>query len=204
MENIKITELLKLDLPFVLASKSPRRNLLLKQLGLDFQIIPSQVKETKFHNEELVPEEYVSLLAEKKAIYVARVLEYPAVVFGADTIVVLENQIINKPKSEDAAFEMLNNLSGKTHYVFTGMCFINTLKKKKVNTFQKTAVTFRKLEDDEIRAYIATGSPFDKAGGYGIQDDFGSVFVSHIEGCYYNIVGLPLELFYRTLREFLR
>ncbi len=151
-----------------------------------------------------MPEEYVSLLAEKKAIYVARVLEYPAVVFGADTIVVLENQIINKPKSEDTAFEMLNNLSGKTHYVYTGMCFINTLKKKKVNTFQKTAVTFRKLEDDEIRAYIATGSPFDKAVGYGIQDDFGSVFVSHIEGCYYNIVGLPLELFYRTLREFLR
>ncbi len=204
MENIKITELLKLDLPFVLASKSPRRNLLLKQLGLDFQVIPSQIKETKFHDEKLIPEEYVTLLSEKKAIYVKRVLEYPAIVFGADTIVVLENQIINKPKNDEAAYEMLKKLSGNTHHVYTGMCFINTLKKKKVKVFQKTAVTFRKLDEDEIWAYIATGSPFDKAGGYGIQDDFGSVFVSHIEGCYYNIVGLPLELFYRTLREFLR
>lgn len=204
MDRIKISELVGLNLPFILASKSPRRSLLLKQLGLIFTVIPSEIKEAIFENAELIPEEYVTLLSEQKTEDVAKRITFPSIIFGADTIVVLENRIINKPQSREEAFAMLSSLSGNTHYVYTGLCFINTYKKKKIKTFQKTAVTFRELDEKEIWAYIETGSPFDKAGGYGIQDDFGSVFVSHINGCYYNIVGLPLELFYRSLKDFLK
>jgi septum formation protein len=118
--------------------------------------------------------------------------------------VVLDDEILHKPKDEQDAFRILTQLSDNTHTVFTGICLFDKPSGKYLTDFQATEVSFRKLEDDEISSYIATGSPMDKAGAYGIQDDFGAVFVSNIKGCYYNIVGLPLELLYRRMREFLK
>jgi septum formation protein len=111
---------------------------------------------------------------------------------------------LHKPKDCNEAFEILKNLSGRTHQVYTGITLINNYSQKIINEYSKTDVTFRELSDDEIYAYIESGSPMDKAGAYGIQDDFGAVFVRHINGCYYNIVGLPIELFYRMLKESLQ
>ncbi len=197
--NIK---LLTTNLPIILASKSPRRKKLLEQLGIEFEIIPSMFDEDSIEFD--LPEKYCVSLALNKAIDVANKIDKNAIVVGCDTIVVLDNAILNKPINQNDAFEMLKKLSGKTHTVYTGLAFVNSNSKYNKTVFKTTEVTFRNLEDDEIWAYIKTGSPMDKAGAYGIQDDFGAVFVSHINGCYYNIVGLPLELFYSTLKEFER
>lgn len=184
----------------ILGSKSPRRKKLLEQIGLEFEVIPSDFDEDTICYDNN-PEEYVKLLALKKAESVASKVNGNAIVIGADTIVVLENEILNKPIDEYDAYEILKKLSGKTHLVYTGIAIINNFKNKKVIDFKKTEVSFRNLGDDEIWEYIKTGSPMDKAGAYGIQDDYGAVFVNHIVGCYYNIVGLPLEKFYSMLKE---
>lgn len=190
----------KIDKDIILASKSPRRKHLLNLLGLDFKIVPSDIDE---NISEEIPEDFARILAENKSHDIAK--NNPGnIVIGADTIVVINKNIINKPINENHAFEMLKTLSGKTHKVITGICISifddNTLKY--ITDIETTDVTFRELSDTEIRAYINTGSPMDKAGAYGIQDDFGAVFVSRINGCYYNIVGLPLQLLYKRLREF--
>lgn len=195
-----VNEILNLELPIVLASKSPRRKSLLKQLGLEFEVYESHCDETI--DLDIPPEAYAIHLAWLKAENVAGIVDHEAIVIGADTIVVLLGKILNKPKSEKEAFEMLKMLSGFTHTVYTGLCLINSKDRTWLTSYQSTEVTFRELSDDEILAYIKTGSPMDKAGAYGIQDDFGAVFVSHINGCYYNIVGLPLELLYVSLRKF--
>lgn len=197
---IKISELLKIKLPFVLASKSPRRKKLLEQLGFEFSVIESRFDEKAFTG-KLLPFDFAKELAYLKAKCVADELDYDAIVIGADTIVVLDDEILHKPKDEKDAYSMLKKLSGRTHIVFTGIAIINTNNQKVVKKTQKTNVSFRELDDDEIYAYIRTGSPMDKAGSYGIQDDFGAVFVNYIEGCYYNIVGLPLEMLYTSLKE---
>jgi septum formation protein len=111
---------------------------------------------------------------------------------------------LNKPTDEEDARKMLRTLSHNTHTVYTGIALIEARSDKRMVTLQKTEVTFRELDDEEIAAYVATGSPLDKAGAYGIQDDFGAVFVSNISGCYYNIVGLPLELLYTTMKRFIK
>jgi septum formation protein len=121
------------------------------------------------------------------------------IVITADTIVVLDDKIIGKPKNEKDAFEILSKLSGRTHTVYTGFVVNNLTKNKKNIDYVCTDVTFRKLSSKEIRDYIKTGSPMDKAGAYGIQDDFGAVFVQKINGCYYNVVGLPLEKLYHAI-----
>lgn len=200
---VQIKELLNLRIPLILASQSPRRKKLLSQLGFDFQIIPSEVDESKFSHSS-VPADYVVQLSLQKALDVANRQKENSIVVGADTIVVLDGKIMEKPTDKDDAFRMLKSLSGRTHTVYTGIALIETPSLKSVTAFQQTEVTFRELEDDEINAYIATGSPMDKAGAYGIQDDFGAVFISEIHGCYYNIVGLPLELLYSTLKNFIR
>ncbi len=199
---MKIAKLVNLKLPLILASKSPRRRRLLEQLGLDFEVIPSSVDEDI--GDHLPPAHYAKQLAMAKAEEIAGKIDYDAVVLGSDTIVVLDDHIINKPDDEEDAVRMLKTLSGMTHTVYSGIALMDTSSDRKTAEVQTTNVTFRELADDEIRAYAATGSPMDKAGAYGIQDDFGAVFVSNIEGCYYNIVGLPLELLYTTMRQFLK
>lgn len=121
------------------------------------------------------------------------------IIITADTIVVLDNKIIGKPINKKDAFRILKLLSGKTHIVYTGYSIYNSISKKSISEFEKTKVTFRDLTEQEIVEYINSGSPMDKAGAYGIQDDFGAVFIKKINGCYYNVVGLPLAKLYHTL-----
>ena len=188
--------MLKINKTIVLASTSPRRQNLLKQLGLNFIVHPSGIEENL--SQASSPEEYVLTLSRKKAIEVAKNYN-DALIISADTIVVLDGEIINKPKDPDEARQMLKKLSGKTHKVYTGFTILDTKTSKIYSDFEVTDVKFRELEDDEIEQYIATGSPFDKAGAYGIQDDYGAVFVERINGCFYNVVGFPLTKFYLAM-----
>lgn len=197
-----IRNLLGLKIPLVLASKSPRRSHLLTSLGLEFEVVTADIDESI--DVTLAPEDYSIQLALAKAVKVAESIDYEALVLGADTIVVLGNEIINKPENAAEAYQFLRKLSSNTHKVYTAIAIINSKDKRILTDYQVTKVTFRELFDDEIYAYISSGSPMDKAGAYGIQDDFGAVFVSHIDGCYYNIVGLPLELLYNSIRKYLK
>ncbi|MGB9701465.1 MAG: Maf family protein [Candidatus Kapaibacteriota bacterium] len=196
---MNIYELLKLNKKIILASKSPRREYLLKLLGLNFDVIPSHIDESQFILTS--PSDFVETLSKEKAQFIAN-LHPDKIIIAADTIVWLENEVLSKPKSYDEAFKMLRKLSNNTHEVFTGITVLHKNTTKLISKVSRTEVTFRYLTDEEIDAYIKTGSPFDKAGAYGIQDDFGAVFVSNINGCYYNIVGLPLSLLYDILKEF--
>ena len=134
-------------------------------------------------------------------------MEHPAqregIILTADTIVVLEGQIIGKPKSKKDAERILKLLSGKTHFVYTGFAIKNISNKKEIIDYEKTSVTFHKLSSQMIIDYIETGSPMDKAGAYGIQDDFGAVFVKKVNGCYYNVMGLPLSKVYNSILSIL-
>ncbi len=123
------------------------------------------------------------------------------IIITADTIVVLNKKIIGKPVDEKDAFIILKKLSSNTHQVYTGFAIYNSRKNSTLVDYEKTFVTFRKISDKEIKDYIKTGSPMDKAGAYGIQDDFGAVFVEKINGCYYNVVGLPLFKLYENLKK---
>lgn len=182
------------DFDFVLASGSPRRAALLRQIGLDFRVEPSRVEEVFTDSP---PEQNVVRLSEEKARDVAS--KYPdSIVIGADTVVVIGEQVLGKPGSQHEAAEMLTLLSGQTHTVFTGFCLFRNSDEKLVADYERTLVTFRAVSPTEIKEYIATGSPMDKAGAYGIQD-FGAVFVERIEGCYYTIMGLPASKLYSAL-----
>ena len=183
-------------IPIYLASKSPRRKKLLKQLNLKFKVTSADIDEKIKRNE--TPLENVKRLSLEK-LNKSREHIKKGIIITADTIVVLNDKIIGKPKNKKDAFRILKMLSGKTHFVFTGYSVYNSENGKLINDYEKTAVTFRKLETAEIKDYIETGSPMDKAGAYGIQDDFGAVFVKKINGCYYNVVGLPLAKLYNSL-----
>ena len=124
-------------------------------------------------------------------------------IIGADTVVVLNNQILGKPKDAKQAKEILQQLSGKTHEVYTGFAIVEKPSGEMLSEFEKTLVSFRKLADEEIDRYIQSGSPFDKAGGYGIQDQ-GALFVQKIDGCFYNVMGLPVTKLYQALEKFVR
>jgi len=200
---IDLNRLTGLHKPVILASASPRRKQLLERLGMTFTVRPSTVQEESV-SLLLHPELYVQTLAAHKARDIASTAEQPSLVIGADTIVVLDNSILNKPVSPEHAREMLSDLSGRTHTVYTGIALVDSATHEEITDVQQTEVTFRVLTSEEIDAYVDTGSPLDKAGAYGIQDDFGAVFVERINGCYYNVVGLPLPLLYRKLREFSR
>lgn len=199
---MKIANLIGLDKEFILASKSPRRKKLLESIGLDFKILESEFDEDQIDN-DLIPEEYVIELALGKANAVAEKIDGEAIIFGADTIVVFEGEKLNKPKDAEEAKLMLRRLSGATHTVYTGIAFVSSDFKSSLADFARTEVTFRDLEEDEIEAYVKSGSPLDKAGAYGIQDDFGACIVKKVNGCFYNVVGLPLELFYGRLKDFI-
>jgi septum formation protein len=193
--------LLTLPAPLVLASASPRRKKLLEQIGLEFQVNVSAFDEDSVPT-HLSPPDYVQLLAQSKALAVSQNLDFRAIVIGADTTVVLDGQILNKPTDVANASRMLALLSNRTHEVCTGIALVETATNRIITDVCRTEVRFRALDTAEIKAYVDSGSPLDKAGSYGIQDDFGAVFVQEIRGCYYNVVGLPLELLYRRLREF--
>lgn len=199
---MNIRKLINLDIPLILASASPRRKQLLSMLNIEFKVEAADIDEDKIS--ESVPEKYCVDLAFQKAGKIADNQQEECIVLGADTIVVLDHQIINKPKDNSDAYRILELLSNKTHQVYTAIVLIDSKTKKYISNYQVTEVTFRALDPKEIWAYIETGSPLDKAGAYGIQDDFGALFVKKINGCYYNIVGLPLEMLYTTLQQFLK
>ena len=177
------------DTVFVLASKSPRRKELLGNIGINAQIIPSSVDESPY--KKLPPEQMVKELAMLKACDVARSLRGNTVVIGADTCVCLGGKVFGKPQNMAEAEEMLRELSGKTHEVFTGFCVYNCKDGTAVSRAEVTHVTFRVLTDSEIKADVKTREPMDKAGAYGIQKR-GALFIEKIEGDFFNVVGLPL------------
>ncbi len=185
----------------ILASSSPRRAALLEQIGFAFEVHPSHVDESI--EASVTPEDHVRILSERKAREVA--LHYSdEIILGADTIVVLNEDIINKPASSDDAVHMLRRLSGQKHIVFTGLTLLRAGSEQIVHAVEKTEVWFRQLEPDEIAAYLASGSPLGKPGLDGMREDFGAVFVEKICGCFYNVVGLPLARFYVTYKNFVK
>ena len=181
-----------------LASKSPRRRKLLKQLGIKFKAFSVNSTEDFLDGEH--PVECVKRLALEK-MNIAKQRVNNGIIITADTIVVLEGKVIGKPTSKTDAVNILSFLSGKVHTVYTGFCVLNQKTKKMLLDYESTEVEFRPLKKDEIIDYVEGGSPMDKAGAYGIQDDFGAVFVKRINGCYYNVVGLPLTKLYNVLRK---
>ncbi|MFZ1978472.1 MAG: Maf family protein [Bacteroidota bacterium] len=184
--------MLSCPLPLILASRSPRRKKLLRQIGLHFRIIPSGADET--FQKEISPARNARNVALRKARDVAGRLK-KGIVIGADTIVVLNRNILGKPVSSEDAKRMLRLLSGGKHCVYTGIALVDVRSKREWSAVERTFVKFRKLSSDEIDRYVASGSPMDKAGAYGIQDDYGAVFVEEVHGCFYNVVGFPLARF---------
>jgi septum formation protein len=184
----------------ILASGSPRRTELLKQIDFDFQVIPSTVHED--FDIELDPIDFVKHYAKLKAIDVAK-SNQNSMVIGADTIVVLDGEIIGKPKDRGMSKSILTKLSGRTHQVITGIALI-WLQKDIEDIFHViTDVTFQQISDDQIQYYIENYNPLDKAGSYGIQDWF-AVLVNKINGCYYNVMGFPLSKFYEHYSKIIR
>lgn len=172
----------------ILASQSPRRRYLLEQAGLEFDVIPSTVDESAMALDR--PDVYVQLLAKAKAGEIAR--RFPQRwIIGADTIVLIGDEILGKPDGKAAAREMLNRLSGQTHQVYTGFTICCDALKKSHTDAVRTDVTFKALSSSEIEWYIHTDEPFDKAGAYAIQG-LGTFLVKSIQGSYTNVVGLPV------------
>lgn len=180
----------------ILASASPRRKELMELAGYDFEVICSDIVEVV--PEKAMPQEVVMSLALQKAQAVAAEHK-EAVVIGSDTVVALDGKILGKPHSEQEACEMLRSLSGRTHKVFTGVAIVCGGKVK--NFFDETDVEFYSLGDDEIKKYVATGEPTDKAGAYGIQGK-GSVLVKRINGDFFSVMGLPIAKLYREMSDF--
>lgn len=181
----------------ILASNSPRRKELLKQIGLKFKVIVSSVDEKITVTS---PVDFVKILSREKAKTVA-MINKNAIVIGADTIVVLKNEIIGKPSSLNNAIEILKKLSGKSHFVVTGFTILDSKTKKEVTKAVKTKVVFKDLSDQEIKAYVYSSKVLDKAGAYAIQDKAG-MFIKEVKGDYFNIVGLPIFSLYQELKKF--
>lgn len=186
------------DYHYILASKSPRRQQLLHSLGIEFEV---KVKET----EEVYPEalegtEIPVYLAKLKAAAFLHDLNDNDLLITADTIVFLENTVIGKPVDENDARLMLGRLSGKEHQVISGVCI--THLKKQVSFHSVTNVKFRHLSHEEIEFYIKSFKPYDKAGAYGIQEWIGFIGISHIEGSFYNVMGLPVQRLYEEIMNF--
>ncbi|MFA3783199.1 nucleoside triphosphate pyrophosphatase [Melioribacteraceae bacterium 4301-Me] len=185
-------------IPIFLASKSPRRKKILSLIGIRFKTL--SIKTSEEVNDGEHPAQLVKRIANEK-MNAAITKVKSGIIITADTIVVIDKKIMGKPKNKKQAFEFLKILSGRTHTVYTGYVVFNTINGKKITGCEKTYVTFRDISDSEIKKYIAAGTPFDKAGAYGIQDDFGAVFIEKIKGCYYNVVGLPLSKIYLALKK---
>jgi len=190
--------MIKTKLPVYLASRSPRRRKLLKQINVKFKSFKVDIKESIDKNEK--PIHNVKRLANEK-MEKAKERINNGIIITADTIVVLDGNVIGKPKSRKDAKTILKRLSGRTHIVYTGFAVYNSIKDFIITDYEKTFVKFRKISNKEIDEYINSGSPMDKAGAYGIQDDYGAVFIERINGCYYNVVGLPLTKVYQALSK---
>lgn len=186
------------NIPIYLASKSPRRRKLLKLMNINFKAFSVDVDEDIQDGEH--PVQTVKRLALDKFKAASKKVK-EGIIITADTIVVLNKEILGKPSTKKKAFETLSKLSGNTHTVYTGFVVANLSNGKKIVDYEKTRVTFRKLKRKEIINYIESGSPMDKAGAYGIQDDYGALFISKINGCYYNVVGLPITKIYLAILD---
>ena len=180
----------------ILASSSPRRQSLLENLGICFSTISTNIDESFLPQES--PRNAVRRLARLKAERAIPLLREDCLLIAADTIVVLDGQVMGKPGSKEDALEMLTQLSGRCHEVITAIC-IRTAGGCEVED-ETTRVYFRHLSEEEIRAYVASGEPADKAGAYGIQGR-GGLLVQRIEGCYFNVVGLPMSRLYLMLKK---
>ena len=173
----------------ILASQSPRRSDLLRELGFSFQVLPGKAEE--IHPEHLTPHEICQVNAYRKARAVAK--KHPdALVLGADTIVCLGNKVFGKPKDLKEAHQMLSHLQGRTHEVVTGVCLIHLRNHRQKAFAESTTVTFRNLHSEQIKRYLSKVNPLDKAGAYAIQEE-GDALVKQINGSFSNVVGLPVE-----------
>jgi len=182
----------------ILASKSPRRQELLRDLGLKFSVQWMDVPEV--FPEGLEMTEVPVYLAELKAEAFRPILKPNQLVITADTIVWLDGQVLNKPTDYADGFRMLRGLSGKKHQVITGVCLLST--EKKVSFYASTDVWFKELSDEEIQYYLENYHPYDKAGAYGIQEWIGYIGIYHIEGSFFNVMGLPVQSLYEHLKVF--
>ena len=186
------------DYRIILASASPRRKELLSGLGLTFDVIVREVEETC--PDTLIREEIPVFLSQLKAsAFTAEEFGEKTLIITADTIVWLNNTMLNKPKNREDAMKMLLQISGQTHEVFTGVC-IKT-NQQQLTFFAESKVKFRQLTLEEIEWYIDTCQPFDKAGAYGIQEWVGYIGIEHIEGSFYNVMGLPTQMLYKKLMK---
>ncbi|ELC8359875.1 Maf-like protein [Clostridium perfringens] len=184
----------------ILASKSPRRVEILEKIVKEFKVVQSNFDENTIDFKGDI-EKYVKDLSKNKAIEVSKRLNEPSIVIAADTVVFQDGKVLEKPKNEEDAFSMLSSLSGNTHKVYSGICLINTYDDTVVTDCDCTEVRFSELNPRQIRNYINSGEPMDKAGAYGIQG-LGGAFVEGIKGCYYNVMGLPLNKLYKALENY--
>ena len=184
----------------ILASSSPRRQKILRQVGIPFEILPSGI--TEDIGAEMSPYEAVRTLSEEKAMYAVDKVNGPALILAADTIVDLNGKIMGKPADEADAFGILKKLQGRKHSVYTGVCIIKKTADELImrSIIDNAAVFMRPMTDEEIHAYIKTGEPMDKAGAYAIQER-GSIFVERIEGDFYTVEGLPIVRVYQELKN---
>ena len=187
MENTKI----------ILASKSPRRQELIKGLELPVELALYEVDEAFDQND--IPSTIAQKLAVKKAAHYPKDLQLNEVLLTADTIVWVKGKVLNKPLNEQESFDMLKTICGTSHEVYTGVCLKTIVDE--ISFSEKSIVTCKNLTDDEIWHYIKNYHPFDKAGSYGIQDWFSYTAVEEIKGCYYNIMGLPISRVYQELKK---
>lgn len=184
----------------ILGSASERRNELLKRITEDFHVVVSDFDENSIKFQGKV-NEYVMEISKGKALAVSNsIKDDDCVIIGCDTVVSLDNCILGKPKSQEEAYNMIKSLSGREHEVYSGIAIINTKSNYLITDYVCTKVLFSSLSHEEIMTYINTEEPFDKAGAYGIQGNAG-VFVESIQGCYYNVVGLPLNKLKKMLRD---
>ena len=187
------------DYEIILASRSPRRQQLLQELGLKFEVVTREYSE--IYPEGLGGEEIARYVAHEKAASFKNEISYNEIVIAADTIVWCNNRVLGKPVNRNDAARILKEISGNTHEVITG---VSLLSQSKQFTFSdSTKVTFDSLSDEEIYYYIERYRPFDKAGAYGIQEWIGIVACSHIDGSYFNVVGLPVQKLYKELQSFI-
>ncbi len=185
----------------VLASSSPRRSSLLRQIGITFEIVLPDVDESRYSFEG-DPSGTVERLALAKARSAAgRVDARGRLVLGADTVVLFEDEVIGKPKDAEDACAMLQKLAGRSHRVLTGFALLDPRTNRSVTAHEWTAVSMRELTDAEIHAYVDTGEPLDKAGSYGAHA-LGAGLITRVEGCFYNVIGLPLARLLMTLKNF--
>lgn len=185
---------MNLSYPLILASNSPRRKEILANAGFDFKVETISVNED--FPQELDHHQVAKFLAEKKGSFYPEIFSNH-IIITADTTVVTDSEILNKPENDEEAYKMLRALSGNSHQVITGVCIISP--SQKISFSEATKVFFGDIDDQEIQHYISKYKPFDKAGAYGIQEWIGMIGIDRIEGSFYNVMGLPIRKIYKTL-----